>query len=61
MYSMGDREIQSNIRYKTLTQLSFRDPVPLPLRPDLLSQVADLHPCPPFTETDGLVLERESS
>lgn len=32
--------------FPLLTQLSFQDPVPLPLRPDLLSQGAVLHPCP---------------
>lgn len=32
--------------FPLLVQLSCRDPVPLPLRPDLLSQGSVLHPCP---------------
>ena len=32
--------------FPLLMLLSFRDPVPLPIRPDLLSQGATLHPCP---------------
>lgn len=45
--------------FPLLTQLSFRDPLPLPLRPDLLSQGDSPAPLSGIIETDGLVLQRE--